>query len=277
MKVLFTNFHTHHGGGHDTYILTLIKNPEIDAYVACPETSELYRKLQNLGFKNLFPLNFASKPTELCNIYKDYKRLTRLISDHKIDIIHTNGSRDNRLTLYVKLFSSNKFKVCYTRHNSFPIKNTISKLRLTKFNDCIIVVSESIYNTLPFLRDNEKTKLIKNGVDLAKWQPSYLKKGAKINLVSLAATKDYKGWFFLIDALKRLPEEQRSLFTVTLAGDIPKKEKIDHVFAGHKVLQQVTFTGSLDDPSPLLNHADIGFVLSHQVETISFADRKSVV
>lgn len=274
MKVLFTNFHAHHGGGHDTYILTLIKNPEIDPYVACPATSELYRKLQDIGFKNLFPLNFASKPAELCSIFKAYKQLNRLIRDHRIDIIHTNGSPDNRLTLYLKMFSLNKFKVCYTRHNSFPIKNAISKLRLTKFNDCIIVVSESIYNTLPFLRENKKTKLIKNGIDLNKWQPSYLKKGAKINLVSIAGIKDYKGWFFIIDALKLLSEEQRSRFTVTLAGDIPKQDKIDQVFAGHKVLQQVTFTGSLDNPAPLLIDADIGFVLSHQIETISFACRE---
>ena len=274
MKVLYTNFHAHHGGGHDTYILSLIKNPEIDAYVACPETSDLYRKLQNIGFENLFPINFASKPAELANVYKDYKLLTRLIRDLNIDIVHTNGSPDNRLTLYVKMFSSNKFKVCYTRHNSFPINNAVSRLRLTKFNNAIIVVSDSIYNTLPFLRENNKAKLIRNGIDLTKWQPNYLKKGSTINLVSIAGIKDYKGWFFLIDALKRLPEDKRRRFTVSLAGDIPNQEKIDQVFAEHDVLQQVTFTGPLDDPSSLLTDADIGFVLSHQIETISFACRE---
>jgi len=47
MKILFTNYHEGYGGGHDTYISTLVLAlaPEHTVALAAPETGHLYQKL----------------------------------------------------------------------------------------------------------------------------------------------------------------------------------------------------------------------------------------
>lgn len=274
MKILYTNFHEYSGGGHDTYIISIVMNMPLDTYVACPSSSSLYKKLNDIGYKNLYAVNFPGKPKEIRSICVETKKLIRIIKENCIDIVHTNGSSDNRLALYAKILSGLKFKVVFTKHNSFPINGLISKLRFKLFNDAIILVSDSIRQNIGFRVNERKLNIIKNGVDVNKWLPVYQRNSQQINLVSTAGTKDYKGWHYLIKALKTMSPLERSKFKITIAGDTPSEGKLSEIFGNDKAGINVIFPGHLDDTREILNDADIGFVLSDSIETISFACRE---
>ena len=67
--------------------------------------------------------------------------------------------------------------------------------------------------------------------------------------------------------------EQREQIVVLIAGKLPGEEKLAQV-AALGMLDQVVFTGLLDDVQPFLAALDVGFVLSSRLETISFACRE---
>ena len=118
MNILYTNFHREDGGGHTTYILSLLENSVHNTFVACPPTSMLYRILQERGYANLIAMEFPGKPKQMREIVKNALILRRAIMEHDIDIVHTNGSPDNRMALYVSLVTRKKFKVVFTKHNT---------------------------------------------------------------------------------------------------------------------------------------------------------------
>ena len=135
MNILYTHFHREDGGGHTTYIPTLLQNSRHNSFVACPPTSMLFTTLRERGYANLIPMDFPGKPKHYKEIVKNALLLRRAVVDHDIDIVHTNGSPDNRMALYISLFTGKKFKVVLTKHNTIRIKNAVSRLRMRKFND----------------------------------------------------------------------------------------------------------------------------------------------
>ena len=142
MNILYTNFHHEDGGGHTTYILTLLQHSKHRTFVACPPTSMLYTTLRDQGYDGLIPMEFPGKPKHYKKIFKNALLLRRAILEHDIDIVHTNGSPDNRMALYVAPFTRKKFRVVFTKHNTIRIKNAVSRLRLNLFNDAIIFVGD---------------------------------------------------------------------------------------------------------------------------------------
>lgn len=275
MNILYTNFHMHGGGGHDTYIKTLAKNSCHNIYVACPASSSLYQSLKQDQFPNLIALDYPSKPKELLSIFKSTLQLAKIITARDIDIVHTNGSPDNRIALYARMLCRKKFKIVFTRHNSIPIHGIISKWRWMKCNDAAIFVSQSIYKTIGVPVTVKKIFVVRNGIDTHFWQPCQsTNKSDKIKLVSTAGTAHYKGWQYLINALKLLPEHQRNMFEVTIAGHLPDIELRNRLCDGNWLPEIVTFTGFHANPKEILLNADIGFVLSDAIETISFACRE---
>ncbi|PHI31289.1 glycosyltransferase family 4 protein [Budvicia aquatica] len=275
MNILYTNFHVAGGGGHDVYIRTLLKQDTHTIYVACPESSNLYQSLKRDNEANILPLEFPGKLSDGVNIIIQLRRLLAIIQDYEIDIVHTNGSSDNRLVTYARLFSRRKFKQIFTKHNAFPIRGLISQWRFMKANHAIIFVSQSIYQSIGFPVRSDKITVIRNGVDTDYWQmPTTIVSSEQIRLVSIAGTSRYKGWHYLINALKLLPEPVRCRFTVTIAGDLPDIATRLERCRGDWLPEQVTFTGFTPEPYSILLNGDIGFVLSDAVETISFACRE---
>ncbi|WP_387463157.1 hypothetical protein [Photorhabdus sp. RM323S] len=107
MNVLITNFHTGNGGGHTTYIMNIVKYfnyNEGSLFIACPPESRLYKELSDSEFYNIFPLYFFFKIKKLKQIIETSKILSGISKKHKIDIIHTNGTSDNKIAIIAKLF-----------------------------------------------------------------------------------------------------------------------------------------------------------------------------
>jgi glycosyltransferase involved in cell wall biosynthesis len=77
----------------------------------------------------------------------------------------------------------------------------------------------------------------------------------------------------LLEAIATLPREVQRQVRVLIAGVPPKPEAIARV-AALGLAERVSFPGVLADPRPLVAALDAGFVLSYDVETISFACRE---
>jgi hypothetical protein len=68
MNILYTNFHYEDGGGHATYILSLLKNSSHNKFVACPPGSALYETPRGQGYDKLIPMEFPGKSKHLRKI-----------------------------------------------------------------------------------------------------------------------------------------------------------------------------------------------------------------
>jgi glycosyltransferase involved in cell wall biosynthesis len=287
MKILYTNFHQNYGGGHDTYILNLVQGfaDKHDITVAVPATSCLFTKLQSISSINLLAFRFKFKLQEFVALIKEILRLRKTIIKYEYDIIHTNGSSDHKLVLLAALFLKKKPKIIYTKHNNFKMKWS-AEFRACYSTDKIIVVSQhtlSLYS--PLVLKHTPVVVIPNGVDTDYYQPvskevaTALK--AKFNflpddiiLASVAGTAPYKGWHFLVEAVAKLPQLSKKNIKIVIAGETPNPATIDRYVRSLDMQQQVIFTGLLTDVRDVIAIADIGFVLSYNVETISFACRE---
>ena len=271
MNILYTNFHREDGGGHTTYILSLLKDSRHNTFVACPPTSMLYKLLKEQGYGNLIPIEFPGKLKQFGQVVKNALKLRRAIVEHDIDIVHTNGSPDNRMAFYVKPFILKKFKVVFTKHNTIRIKNAVSRLRLNKFNAATIFVGDFL-DYLGLDKNNPRFHVIPNCIDLEYWQrKTPISTGRRLTLISNAGASKHKGWHHLMEAIAGLPEEDRQRLSVTmLARHEPEMAK---ELAGAGQICEFHFPGFLNDARPELEKADIGFVLSYK-EACSFACRE---
>lgn len=271
MNILYTNFHYGHGGGHTTYVLALLRNKAHTCHVACPGSSRLYHLLQEQGFERLLDMTFPGKLSRIAEAARNATRLARFIEAQDIDIVHTNGSGDNRLALYASFLCKKKFKVVYTKHNTIKVKGLISRWRLNHFNDAVILVSQSVLDEAG-LTPNPRYHVVENGLDVNHWRrKGAISSGRRIRLVSNAGTSRAKGWIHLVEGLDLLPEEDRKRFSIVLMGrDDPfLLERIEEIQKKY----DFTHAGYLDDPRPELEKGDVGFVLSYR-EALSFAARE---
>jgi len=95
-----------------------------------------------------------------------------------------------------------------------------------------------------------------------------------IVFVSVAGTALHKGWQFLVEAASNLDDELRSRIKIVIVGNSPKDEVVEKYINQLDMQDNVIFTGFMDDIREAVSIADIGFVLSIGVETISFACRE---
>lgn len=273
MNILYTNFHFKAGGGHTTYILSLLDNPEHTSFVACAPQSRLYLTLQERGFERLIPIEFYARVADFRLVAKNTRLLKQAIEKHNIDIVHTNGSPDNRMAFYVSWLSRRKFKIAFTKHNSRPVKGWLSRYRFRKANDAVIFVSEAAKLAAGFPEAEPKFHVVENGIDLEHWQrrtPPGDGSG-KIRLVSTAGCARTKGWIHLAEALASLPAEERARFSSVVAGRIEKSQL--EMQARAREISGMEFPGYCNDPRTLLENGDIAFLLSYS-EASSFAQRE---
>ena len=122
-----------------------------------------------------------------------------------------------------------------------------------------------------------------NGIDIAHYTPwpeaatalelrRWLGESAALLLGSNAGTALYKGWMDLVEALALLPPALREQVQVLVAAT-PAAEALQRI-AELGLTERVHFPGMLADVRPVISAIDVGFVLSHDVETISFACRE---
>ena len=289
MKVLLTNFHEGDGGGHTTYLLALARGLAAaahDVHLAAPPTSRLYREASTLAGVRALAQPFPNGLSQLAAAARARRQLREYLRRHDFDIVHVNGSTDHRMVLSASARLPHVPKIVFTKHNSKAAQGLTHRWRARR-TDAVIAVSESTRRMLeatPYARCRLRT--VRNGVDVVRFAPwpssrdderndlrrRYLG-DARLLLGSNAGTAEHKGWMDLLDALAVLPPERRAQVSVLLCGRPPSPEQLQRIEA-LGLQDRVHFTGLLDDVRPAIAAIDAGFVLSHAVETISFACRE---
>jgi glycosyltransferase involved in cell wall biosynthesis len=287
MKILYTNFHAGDGGGHTTYLASLARalSPRHQLFMAAPADSRVLRVVRQEGIAEPVEIAFSSGLATLGRQWADLRTLRGLIQQHGIDIVHANGARDHRVAMEALAGLPTRPKLVFTKHNSKSSNTFGNAVRARWGTDRVIAVSE---HTRQMLLDSPYRRcpidVVRNGVDLQHFSPVASAEGTALRarwtsdpdalvLVSNAGTDDHKGWIDLARAIATLPEPLRGKVHMAVAGREPDPKLVEEVewlgLAG-----QVHFAGLLEDIRPFVASGDAGFVLSYDVETISFACRE---
>jgi len=287
MKILYTNFHAGDGGGHTTYLASLARalSPRHQLFMAAPAGSRVLRVVRQERIAEPVEIAFSSGLATLRRQWADLRTLRGLIREHAIDIVHANGARDHRVAMEAVAGLPKRPKLVFTKHNSKSSNTFGNTVRARWGTDRVIAVSE---HTRQMLLDSPYRRcpidVVRNGVDLQRFSPVPPAEGAALRarwtrdpdalvLVSNAGTDNHKGWIDLARAIATLPEPLRGKVHMAVAGREPDPRLVAEVeqlgMAG-----QVHFAGLLEDIRPLVASGDAGFVLSYDVETISFACRE---
>jgi L-malate glycosyltransferase len=285
MRILFCNFHTHYGAGHDTYLLSLIKALQKDHSIALagPASSQLYQRLKHTI--PCFAINYKIKLWKIFTLLKQFHAFKRWLEIANFDIIHVNGSADHRMLAVIYLFLKKKPKLVFTKHNSLPIRWG-AKIRMRYFSDAIIAVSQFTRQQLILAGIKpDMIKVIANGIDTDFFSPisnekkQALRKAHGLSaedfiFVSNAGTANYKNWPSIICAIAALPSALKNKVKVVIAGQPPSAAQFKATVAQYNLADQVIFPGLITDVRNIIGLGDVGFVLSNAVETISFSCRE---
>ena len=287
MNILYTNFHPGNGGGHTTYLTYLFNgviSKGINAFIAVPKVSKLNKDLKQDSSNRVFDIDFPGKPKEIVNIIRNIRKLKKIIIKERINIVHVNGTPDHKVVMLCKWFYKLNFRIIRTKHDSFKIKqNWFADKLYGKYTDQMIVVSNFQYDQVITSDLQKKTTVIHNGIDLECFHPrekseammrQFNIQDTDIVFVSVAGTALHKGWQFLVEAASNLDDELRSRIKIVIVGNSPKDEVVEKYINQLDMQDNVIFTGFMDDIREAVSIADIGFVLSIGVETISFACRE---
>ncbi len=103
-RILMTNFHPLGGGGHVTYIQSLLALQNIGDLriaVATPETSRLYQALRERDYPDLYVCDFPNKlQKEPANIIRSIRRFRSIVADFRPDVVHVNGGPDLSIAVW---------------------------------------------------------------------------------------------------------------------------------------------------------------------------------
>lgn len=287
MKLLYTNFHEGNGGGHTTYIRELVRvlARTHDVHVAAPPTSRLYAHAAALPGVHVVAQSFPNGLRWPSVILRAVRQLRAYLQEHRFDVVHVNGSADHRLVINAMRGMSIRPRIVLTKHNTKPMRGLRHVLRARNHTDKVIAVCDYVrlqMEATPYRVCRPQT--VYNGVDTLAFSP-WNAEAARIErerlsiaddallIGSSAGTGSYKGWTDLATAMNLLEESQRRRIHVVVAGLPPSAQQLAMIrLAGLE--QQFHFPGLLDDVRPVISALDAGFVLSHDVETISFACRE---
>lgn len=285
MKLLYTNFHDGDGGGHTTYIreLAAALAARHEVHVAAPPESRLNREARVLPGVRVLDQPFPNGLRRWRERLKARRRLAAYLREQAFDIVHVNGSSDHRLVL--ASLPSQRPALVWTKHNSKPVRG-IGHAWRARSTDLVIAVCNATRRQLANTAYRRcRLATVHNGIDIDHWRPwpaDAVREQRRVwgacgestlLLGSNAGTAAYKGWMDLVGALAELPPAARERVRLLIAGLPPKPEQLARV-AALGLAERVMFTGVMADTRPLVAALDAGFVLSHDVETISFACRE---
>jgi glycosyltransferase involved in cell wall biosynthesis len=288
MHILYTNFHPGDGGGHTTYLASLVRGlrGRHRLSLAAPAGSGPNRIARELGIE-AFDLDFPGglRPSA---IRASARRLAHIVDSGGVDLIHVNGSRDHWIVVWAMLTRGRRrSSIVWTKHNSMMLKsNPANWLRARFFTDHAIAVSAGVARQIeasPYRAGG--VTIVRHGIDIDRFNPAAgidsrdamrREWGAKEgNLVigSVAGTAPYKSWTTMAEALALLDDAQRRRLTIVVAGEPPLESQRATV-AALGVGGRMVFPGLAADIRPLVAALDAGFVLSTSIETLSYACRE---
>jgi L-malate glycosyltransferase len=284
-KILITNFHPRGGGGHVTYIQSLLAlqdSNDIRIAVATPAPSRLYQNLKETGYPDLYACDFPGKPQkELPAIIRSIRRFRNIVADFKPDIVHANGGPDLSIALWSHPLG--KYLIVRSHH---AIKNLSRDFYHRYVYDRR--VAQNIYVSRASMDMShagglipKSSIVIPNGVDLGRFRSDFPKDqgfAARLGLPddaflfgSCTGTDPYKRVDLAIAAAARLKTQRP--YAILAVGDEGDGRLLAERAKAAGV-EQFRYCGFHKDVRGFVSLLDVGFVLSDTIETISYAARE---
>jgi glycosyltransferase involved in cell wall biosynthesis len=285
-KILLTNFHLGTGGGHRTYLLSLLKSSlatEFHLALACPASSSINTLAREDG-KRVFDQVFPGRLKDFTGVVESIRNLERIHRQFPFQIIHSNGSRDHWIAIYWKTFYRRTAKIIRSRHAVKKIGNDLFHAWANnRATDLHIYVSRGMVplcEPLGALK-LKNSRVIPNGIDTSFFQPRPKDK-------ELAAKLGIGESDFVVGSNAGLGSHKRADLMLHAVAQLPNREKIKILLLGEEraaenyfywarplgVEKNVVYGGMHEDVRPYLSLFDLGFVLSDSIETSSYAAKE---
>lgn len=276
MKILITDILRGNGGGHRTYVLSLLKGLKSrhDITLAVPPTGRLYKSAVSENGVRVLPGRYTSRPVSLI---KEVLQLRKLLKKERFDVVHVNGSADHRHIMLASLGLPKQPAIVWTKHNIKPATSVGHRMRARFGTHAAIAVCDYVAGILDQSSYRHRPiRMVRLGVDPAYFHPIEPAERQAFRqqffgpleddvlvLGSIGGTDFEKGWLDLVQAVSRLAPESRRRVRVLVAGDPPPAAMLAKV-ASVNMQDQVVFPGLLSDVRGVLGASDAGFVLSYQ-------------
>lgn len=287
MKILITDIHHGNGGGHATYVMSLLRGlpAHYDVTVAAPASGRLFRYASHAGRGKVMPALYSSRIAPLA---REIVKLRAFLAQERYDLVHVNASADHRHVMLASMGLRHPPKIVWTKHNLKPVASVGHRLRAKLGTDAVIAVSDYVRRMLQdSVYESKPIHVVRHGIDMAAFRPVDLAEKRRLRqlllgdipddtlvLGSTAGTDLEKGWLDLVAAVSGLSAQEQSRIVVVVAGDPPRGDLVRRL-ADTGVQARVHFTGLVDDIRGVLGASDIGFVLSYS-ESLSYACREAL-
>ena len=250
-----------------------------DVSVALPRGSLLRQPLEELG-TTVYEVDGL---TDRSYHKDDVKELVRLIDQVKPAIVHTHGALSGRIA------GRRCGKVViYTRHSAFPVPaklkyppgRWVNKLLNEYYSDHIIAVSPAAAENLTDSGISKKRiTVMMNGVtpvqrktpeETAALRKQWGVREGEFVLGILARIEPYKGHLHILEAMKQLTDEGRSL-RLLVAGTGTYEEELRRQAQDMCIADRVSFMGFQSDVAGVLSMLDLQLNASYGTETSSLS------
>lgn len=194
------------------------------------------------------------------HIWQEYIHLLRCIEKNNIEVIVVQIPSPVFL-LYIVLMhrtTSNIKKYIYIHadpkdiFNKQMVRFILFKMASCKVDGCI-AISGFVKKGLAKLFNEEKIKLIYNGTDCEKFSNCNVKKNGVIQLIFVGRLIYEKGVDTLLNALKNV----QARYHLTIVGDGPERNQLEHLCNELGLKDSVEFMGSRADVPELLSNANV--------------------
>ena len=283
MKILITDIHHGNGGGHVTYIRSLVEGLKARCQVtlAVPPSGRLYERAQAIEGVRVLPGLYTSRPLPLI---AEVLKLRRFLARERFDVVHVNGGADHRHVMLARLGLRHPPAVVWTKHNTNKVSSIGHRLRARFGTDSCIAVCDFVRRQLASSAYGAKPiHVVRNGIDpafIGSSSPEQRDKSRDalfgslpenaLVFGSIGGTDYNKGWLLLLKAVASLTIPERERVRVVIAGDPPSDEMLADVHAVGLTAGHVVFPGLVSDVRTILAACDVGFVLSYR-EAASYA------
>ena len=213
----------------------------------------------------------------------DVKELERLIDRVQPDIVHTHGALSGRIA------GRRRGKVViYTRHSAFPVPaklkyppgRWVNKFLNEYYSDHIIAVSPAAAENLTDAGISKKHITVmmngvtpverKSGEEVAALRTQWGVQEGEFVLGILARIEPYKGHLHILEAIRQLTDEGRSL-RLLVAGIGTYERELRQQAQAMGIADRVTFMGFQSDVSGVLSMLDLQLNASYGTETSSLS------
>lgn len=285
-RILLTNHHLRRGGGHDTFIETVLDSDltrTFDVHVSSPEGSRLVDIARRHDTPH-WPCRLQIDRYRPIRLSRSLARFRTIVRRVEPDLVHANGGHDAWVAAITRWISGTNFALVRTHHATKPIEQSLAnELLYTYLIDRNLYVSRAQFESVtsePNLRP-DSWEIVPNGIDLEHFTPRrpdprhYEELGldpGDFVVGSIAGTTSYKRVDLALEALSTL--EGRESIRICVLGRESTADVLLREARRLGVSDQFIHLGFHEDVRPYAALFDVGFVLSDRIESCSIATRE---